>query len=147
MAMVASPVVAIIDSSEDIITMLSALLASEGYQPVAAFVLDFRTGRADLAAFLRTHEPAVVIWDIALPYDVNWRYLQDVQASGVMADCPLVLTTTNKRDLEALVGPTPTREIIGKPYDIDELLAAVQRAADTAVSPPAAAPGEQSREG
>jgi FixJ family two-component response regulator len=127
-----APVVAIINTSEDVVTMLSALLESEGFQPVTGFVPEFREERQDLAAFLREHEPAVVLWDIALPYDVNWQYLQDVQASGVMQDCPLVLTTTNKRVLEALVGPTPTLEIVGKPYDIDEIVTAVQRAAGTA---------------
>ena len=130
-----SPVVAIINSSEDIVTMLSELFASDGFQPVTGFVPDFRKGNQDLAAFLREHEPAVIVWDIALPYDVNWNYLQTVRAGGVMVDCPLVLTTTNKKALEQLVGPTPTIELVGKPFDIEELLAAVRQVLP-AVTPP-----------
>jgi hypothetical protein len=43
-----------------------------------------------------------------------------------------VLTTTNNRALDELVGPTPTHELLGKPYEIDELLAAVHRATEMA---------------
>ncbi len=53
--------------------------------------------------------------------------MQDVRARDIMRDCPLVLTTTNKRVLEALVGPTDVLELIGKPFDLDELFAAVAR--------------------
>ena len=40
----------------------------------------------------------------------------------------LVLTTTNKMALDAMVGPTEALEIIGKPYDIEQIVAAVAKA-------------------
>ena len=38
------------------------------------------------------------------------------------------MTTTHKVNLERLVGPTEAIEIIGKPYDLEEVVAAVKRA-------------------
>jgi hypothetical protein len=42
-----------------------------------------------------------------------------------------VLTTTNKRALDALVGRTPAQELVGKPFDLDALVQAVRRALPT----------------
>ena len=132
--MPAAPVVAIINTSEDIVAFLRELLAADGFRPVAGFVPDFREGRQDLDAFLRAHDPAVILWDIALPYDRNWAYFQAARAGEAARDRRFVLTTTNKRALEELVGPTPAHELLGKPYDIEALLAAVHRAAGTTAS-------------
>ena len=125
-------VVAIVNTSDDIVTFLRALLAGDGFRPVVGFVPDFREGRQDLAAFLHAHDPAAIIWDIAFPYDRNWAYFQEVRGSDATRGRRFVLTTTNKRALEELVGPTPAHELVGKPYDLDALLAAVHRAAGTA---------------
>ncbi len=57
-----------------------------------------------------------------------WAYFQEVQASDALRDRRLILTTTNKRALEQLVGPTPTHELVGTPFDMEALLAAVRRA-------------------
>ena len=122
------PLLAIVNTSVDLAQMLAEAAQEEGYRTVTAWVSEFRAGRQDLAAFLREQEPDAVIWDIAIPYEENWRYVQRVRAGNVMRDCPLVLTTTNKRALEALVGPTNTIELVGKPYDLAEIFAAVERA-------------------
>ncbi len=133
-AMPDARVVAILNTSEDIVALLSELLRSDGFRPVVGFIPDFREGRQDLAAFLREHDPAAIIWDIALPYDRNWAFFQQVSGSAAARGRRVVLTTTNKRALDGLVGPTPAHELVGKPYDIDVLLAAVHRA--TGAAPP-----------
>jgi len=122
------PLVAIVDTSADVAELLRAAAREEGYRTVVGWVRNFREGVDDLATFLRTHEPDVVIWDITLPYEDNWRYVEGVRAGGIMQDCPLVLTTTNKRALEALVGDTESIELVGKPFDLDAIFAAVRRA-------------------
>ena len=125
--MTTPPLLAIINTSPELVELLRGAAEDAGYRTVVGWVPEFREGRQDLAAFLREHEPDAVLWDIALPYEENWRYVQGVRARGIMRDCPLVLTTTNKRVLEELVGPTDTLELIGKPFDLNELFAAVAR--------------------
>jgi hypothetical protein len=44
----------------------------------------------------------------------------------------VVLTTTNKRVLEPLAGPTPAHELVGKPFDLGVLVDAVHRAVEKA---------------
>jgi hypothetical protein len=45
-----------------------------------------------------------------------------------MTSRQFVLTTTNKPALEKLVGETDALEIIGKPYDLRQVVAAVRTA-------------------
>ncbi len=127
-AMPAAPVVAIVNTSEDIVVLLRELLAGDGFRPVAGFVPDFREGREDLDGFLREHDPAVIIWDIGFPYDRNWAYFQQASAREAARGRRFVLTTTNKRALDELVGPTNSFEIIGKPFDLDHIVQAVRQA-------------------
>ena len=76
---------------------------------------DVRRGEVDLAEFVQRHDAAVVLYDIAIPYDENWRALQERRAAPALATTPFVVTTTNQRALEGVVGPTDAVEIIGKP--------------------------------
>jgi hypothetical protein len=52
----------------------------------------------------------------------------DVRSSEPVQQCRFVLTTTNKPALDTLVGETEALEIIGKPYDLDRVTAAVRDA-------------------
>ena len=54
------------------------------------------------------------------------RYREFRQADGVR-DIPIVLTTTNTKALHDIVGATEALEIVGKPYDLDELATIVRR--------------------
>ena len=124
------PTIAVINSSEDTIEMLVSALNHHGFTSVVSLhVLDIRNGRVDLAACLAEHDPRVLIYDISIPYDENWDFLQALLLTDQMRGRRIVVTTTNKRVLDDLVGGTGAFEIHGKPYDLEQIIQAVERAA------------------
>ena len=123
------PTVAVINGLQDTIDMLRFVLEDAGFRVVDTQARDVRRGEVDLAEFVQRHDAAVVLYDIAIPYDENWRALQERRAAPALATTPFVVTTTNQRALEGVVGPTDAVEIIGKPYDLHRIVDAVRRAA------------------
>jgi CheY-like chemotaxis protein len=122
-------VIAVINSSEDTVEMLRACFQQHGFTSiVTAHVHDIKDGATDFLAFVETHQPAVVVYDISIPYDRNWRFLQLLMSSEVMRGRPVVVTTTNKEALSQLVGPNEAIELLGKPYDIEQIIGSVERA-------------------
>ena len=120
--------VAVINSNEDIIELLRLLLEDEGFHAVGEHLVSFKKGRADFAAFCQEHQPEVFVLDIAPPYEENWTFFNLLRDSKAAEGIPFVLTTTNKDVLEKFVGQTDTIEIIGKPFDIEEVVKAVKTA-------------------
>jgi len=122
-------VVAVINSSEDTVEMLRTCLQQYGFTSVVtAHVRDIRDGVTDFIAFVEKHQPRAFIYDISIPYDRNWRFLKLLLSSEVMHGRPVIVTTTNKRALDDLVGPTSALEVVGKPYDIEQIVGAVRKA-------------------
>jgi DNA-binding response OmpR family regulator len=122
------PTIAVFNSSDDTVDLLRAALESEGFQTVVGNIPDVKKSELDLIDFITHHTPAVIVYDISPPYDANWRFLRLVRSAEPMTSRQFVLTTTNKPALEKLVGETDALEIIGKPYDLRQVVAAVRTA-------------------
>jgi DNA-binding NtrC family response regulator len=120
-------VVAIINSNEDVVEAIRLILGDAGFVTIGAHLVDFKKGRRDLVAFLQEHDPRVIVLDIAPPYEENWNFFQLMKNSQAARGRQFVLTTTNKKILEDLVGKTSTIELVGKPFDLDEIVKAVQK--------------------
>lgn len=122
-------VIAVVNSNEDTVEMLRQSLIQHGFTSVVTgHIRDFRDGAEDFPKFVHRHDPAVFIYDIAIPYDQNWTFLRLLLDSESMRGRKVVLTTTNKKRLEELVGKTDALEIVGKPYDLDQIVGAVKTA-------------------
>ena len=124
------PVVAVINSTPDIIDMLRVAFEGAGIVTVGTFTHAVRDGEVDIETFMRQHDPRVILYDIAPPYPNNWLLFQHIANLPVMKGKHFILTTTNKAHVEKLATGTklPIFEIVGTPYDIEQLVDEVRHA-------------------
>jgi DNA-binding NtrC family response regulator len=123
-------VVAIFNTNDELVEMLRTALERAGFIAVSLHVDDVRRGKTSLDDFVREHDPKVIIYDIAPPYDSAWRYLDRLRGLRVMSDRQFVLTSPNvARAREGVSRPDRVFEMVGKPYDIDEVVDIVREAA------------------
>jgi len=124
------PVVALFNASDDTVEMVQRMLdASDFSCLVGCHFSDLKKGRIDFAKYLAEHAPQVVIVDISPPYDDNWDFLKTLLQDRAMNGRGVVVTTTNKLRLDETVGrDSEAIEIVGKPYDLDQIKTAIYAA-------------------
>ena len=128
----AAPVAAIFNTSPDTVEMLRIALSMAGVVSVSAYTFQLRDGTVDISAFMEQHHPDVVVYDIAPPYDLNYQLFVHLRSTPGLRACPVVMTTTNARYVQQLLGPDHrVYEVIGKPFDLDAIVQAVLEAAGT----------------
>ena len=129
---------AIFNTNPEVLDLVREALQEAGYATVIAHIDDLKRGRIDMIQFVEEHKPDVIVYDVAPPYDTNWTFLRLMRNSKVMQGRAFVVTTTNKRALDDLIGPSDVLELLCKPYDLKQIVQAVntalskQKAAKTA---------------
>ena len=124
-------VVAIFNTNPEVLDLVREALQDAGYATVVAHVDDLKRGRIDLVEFVEQHHPDCIVYDVAPPYDTNWTFLRLMRSSKVMQGRAFVVTTTNKKALDELIGPSDTVELLCKPYDLEQIVQAVTHALST----------------
>jgi CheY-like chemotaxis protein len=119
--------VAVFNASDDTVEMLESLLQAHGFETVNARVSQIKRGLVDLVAFMEEHQPKAVIWDISPPYAENWAFFQSLRSSHALDGRCVVVTTTHLKHLSDVAGDSGAIEIVGKPYDLDRVLRAIQQ--------------------
>jgi DNA-binding response OmpR family regulator len=120
--------VAVINTSKEIVEVLQELFESEGYKTCGTFTYLYKGNESHFDEFIEQNKPDVIIYDIALPYKDNFELFKKLSEKMKENHIPFILTTTNKVALESIVGKTNTHELVGKPYDMQEIVDAVHRA-------------------
>jgi CheY-like chemotaxis protein len=122
-------VVAVLYSNDDLVELLRDLLEQAGFVTVTGHVDEVRRGKLDLVNFVKQHEPDVIVYDLVPPYDRSWNYLKLLQESEPLRGRPFVLTSVNAGRATEVVGKSEmVYEIVGKPFDLDQVVTAVKEA-------------------
>ena len=124
-----APVAAVINTSPDTVDMLRYVLEHAGFVVVSAFTWEMRDNQVDPEAFVAEHRPDVIVYDVAPPYEPNWLLFQHLQAKLSLDPGRYVLTTTNVREVKQVAGEDHAfLEVIGKPYDLEQVVQAARQA-------------------
>ena len=123
----AKQVVALFNASDDTVDMVQRMLGASGLHClVGCHFTDLKKGAVDFVRYMARHEPDVLIFDISPPYLENWQFFKTLRDGKAMNGRGLVVTTTNKDRLDEAVGAdSEAIEIVGKPYDLDQIKEAI----------------------
>ena len=123
------PVVAVINTNDDVVEMLRMAIEQAGFVVVSAHADAIKRAQTSLTDFVKLHRPSVIVFDLVPPYDSNYRFVEHLRKTDVLAGCQFVLTSTNPARAQELAGTADEIfEVIGKPYDLERIIRAVKEA-------------------
>lgn len=121
--------VAVINSTPDVVEMLRYTLERAGFVVATCFTFDIRDGRIDMDAFMRQHRPRVILYDLAPPYERNFRLFQHIRSMPAVQDVQFVLTSMNQENVLPLVGRDErVYEVVDRDDDLLAIVQAVKEA-------------------
>lgn len=120
-------VVMIVNTSPDTVELLRIVLENAGFMVVSTYTHALREAKVDIEALVRQYQPELIVYDIAPPYEKNWREFLTTAAMPVLKGINFLITSTNARHVKEIAGEDKTiYEIVGKPYDLGLLVQAVK---------------------
>lgn len=112
--------VLVVDDDASIRELLSTALEDDGYEVVPA------TNGEDALRVCARWRPDVIVLDLMMPVMDGWTFAKRLHERD---DIPIVVLSA-ANDLERHGKSVGATEVVGKPFDLDQLLPKVARAAE-----------------
>lgn len=119
--------VAVLNSNDDLVRLITETLHDEGYLTMRHHIADLRDGHTDITRFFEDRDPRVIIYDLAAPFTPNWQFYQLLSAHPSMKGRKVVLTTNNAAALKEICD-VDALQVVGSDADLRELLQRVGKA-------------------
>jgi CheY-like chemotaxis protein len=112
--------VLVVDDDSAIREVLEDVLRAQGYEVVSA------ADGVDALERLDTGKvPDVIVTDLMMPKMDGWTLIKELHARASLADVPVIVMTAGG---QAMLATAPAADAyVSKPFDVDHLLAAVER--------------------
>jgi CheY-like chemotaxis protein len=120
-------VAVVVDDDPFVVAELAELLTEDGYDVVTA-----TNGFSALRQVMALH-PAVVVLDLVLPERTGADILHELRSDPQTRDLAILILTGYPGELSPVV-QAEADAIVGKPFDIDQLMSAVRSATQRAVN-------------
>lgn len=118
--------VLVVDDDPDVLETMQLVLEGAGCE-----VLVTANGSAALD-LLRSHaDPSLILLDLMMPGMNGWQFMAEAQHEGLLGEIPVVIVSGGafrKEDLSALGAAA----YLAKPLDIERLIAAIRKHANSA---------------
>ena len=131
-----APKILVINDDQEILTLFEEILSEVGYTTVL-----YSSAIHDLTE-IEGHAPDLIIIDYLIGReDSGWQLLQKIKMRRATANIPIIVCTAATKLLLETSGYLLSKRVfaVPKPFDIDELLGAVERALDVVDALPDAA--------
>lgn len=91
------------------------------------YTVDEANNGVEALVRLSEHRPDVVILDLMLPVVDGWTFVERVRRQPGGAEIPIIVVSAVESLFDA-TATLPVRAVLSKPFDIDVLLAHIERA-------------------
>jgi DNA-binding response OmpR family regulator len=85
----------------------------------------------DLEVAIHRNRPDVIVYDVSYPIIENWQQCQQLLKQAGASDIPVVITTSEGKELQRTVGVSAAVQLFRRPDDVSELKEAVRKAIQT----------------
>src|SRR3954468_15098804 len=97
-------IVAIVNTNPDLVRLLRVNLERAGFVVFEIHIEEIRLGTTNVESFLNQHDPKVIVYDVAPPFDQNVRFLDHLRSATGFKGRQFVLTSVNARRVDEIVG-------------------------------------------
>lgn len=121
----------VVDDETDTLDLLQTILEISGYSPITTL------NSVDAIGLAEAEKPDIVLLDIMMPKLDGFTLCKMMRANPATKDLPIIFVTAYESlDIEERRVEAGADMVINKPIDMDELIAAINKARQKRAAPP-----------